>query len=425
MCGIAITTHSRERASQLRDSLTFRGPDDQRLVTVGSVHLVHTRLAIVDADDPRSSQPYSNGGASLTAFNGEIFNYRDLDPELTEVELLSHLMHAQHDLAQILNGYYAIIFYDIGRNEIVLARDVFGVMPLYYSIYDGEFEASSIKNNLKGRVRAVPANSRVTYSLKTKKLKIKSFSQPFRLSCTRSTTMRLAFRFQDAVLRVASHSDAGFDVALSGGLDSSLVLAAIDTFGLVPKSIITTYTQTDDPSEVERARELVQQYGWEDLHQVVPVKNFTEEEFRPFIETPPNPIRDFAFKRHATVASVAKSKVILCGEGADELGLGYPLDNLSRKFDTPVSRYFKKISLLKSQATMTLDRVNKAGMMFGKEYRVPFLDLNFVQDALSVDQTGKSVFREMASMFRVPQSIIDAPKYSGEEQVGRAVQTQT
>jgi asparagine synthetase B (glutamine-hydrolysing) len=131
-----------------------------------------------------------------------------------------------------------------------------------------------------------------------------------------------------------------------------------------------------------------------------------------------NPIRDFAFQRHATVAKHSPTKVILCGEGADELGLGYPVN---KALTGPVERYLKKVSLLKSQASMTLDRVNMAGMMYSKEYRVPFLDLEFSLACLGHDQTNKELFRKFAHTLGVPKEIIDAAKYSNEETTGRAI----
>lgn len=415
MCGIALTTRGHQAAKEMLTFLAHRGPDGSRVVTFGGVSIGHARLAIVDTDSPDAVQPYAKGHF-VCAFNGEIFNYRDLS-DATEVALLGRLMAEEHDLTQLLNGYYAVAFHDTGRNKVVLARDLYGVMPLYYTHGDGHFEAASERKALAGRVHEVPANCRVEYDLKTCRVTIHKFSQPFRLGQTQSNVYDLTDAFLRAVQRTAIHSDNGFSVALSGGLDSSMVLCALKQLGSTPDAIITTYTQTDDTSELDRARRLVEHLGWSHLFAAIPVLDLKPADVCYWIETPPNPIRDFAFKRHATVAKASPTKVILCGEGADELGLGYPSN---RELLTSVDRYFKKVSLLKSQTTMTLDRVNKAGMMHSKEYRVPFLDLDFSLLALTSDQTNKDMFRSVAEFLGVPDYIINASKYSHEETVGRS-----
>ncbi len=415
MCGIVLTTASKvyTRTSEMLAQVAHRGPDGKGYTFNGVVGLGHARLAIVDTHTSDSKQPFEKVSQYAIAFNGEIFNYKELG-QGTEVQLLGSLMQDQHDLTQLLNGYYAVVFHDISRDQVVLARDLYGVMPLYYSYSNGVFEAASEKHPLRGRIHEVPANSKVTFDLRTRKIKTKSFSQPFTI--TRDpTNALLGHLFLDAVKSVATHSDSGFSVAFSGGLDSSMVLCALHKLGLEPKEIFTVYAQQLDTQEVDRARRLCQDLGWAHLHHVTAVADLSD--LRYWIESEPNPIRDFAFRRHATIAKLSTTKVILCGEGADELGLGYPMED--RHLANPVSAYLKKVSLLKSQSSMTLDRVNKAGMMHGKEYRVPFLDKDFSLAALGVPQVKKSAFKYMAQYWLgVPEYIIDASKYSAEEAIG-------
>lgn len=426
MCGIALTTRGVRRLSEMLNELKHRGPDGKGVRIHGRVYIGHRRLAIVDTQHPDAVQPYVKDDHYAIAFNGEIFNYKQLTKS-TEVSLLGELLAKEHDLTQLLNGYYAIAFHDIGRNKIVLARDLYGVMPLYYTHYEGHFEAASEKKSLlNGHVKAVPANSKVEFDLATHKITITQFSQPFRYGKRSDHSGHLHFydasdlanMFVEAVQRTATHSDNGFSVALSGGLDSAMVLKALHGKGLIPEAIITTYTQTTDTTEVDNAKGIVRFCGWEDRHLVVPCEVLSEYALRHAIETPKNPIRDFAFQRHATVAKHSPTKVILCGEGADELGLGYPLN---RKLPHTYDAYFKKVSLLKSQATMTLDRVNKAGMMHSKEYRVPFLDLDFSIMALGYDQQGKDLFRLVARHLGIPEQYRNVAKYSNEETIGRAL----
>lgn len=426
MCGIFVSTRGFRRGMSLMEGLRHRGPDAQQFTGYrNGIVIGQTRLAIVDTTNPLARQPYTETHSYTISFNGELFNQPQLKegPCDTEVHILGRLMEKEHDLAQVLNGYYAIAFYDVARNKIVLARDFYGVMPLYYVCKNGHFDAASepatlLRGNAvtlidQADIKTVPANSRVTFDLKTRKVSIEQYSNLFRMHGELSVRDYFS-AFCNAVKRTAGHTDNGFSVAYSGGLDSSMVLAALRYLDLKPKAIISTYVGDPNGSEQQRAREYVKKLGWDDVFQYVETDSTINVRSR---LPEANPIRDFAFQRHATVARHAPTKVILCGEGADELGLGYPLN---RNVASPVDRYLRRVSLLRSQATMTLDRVNMAGMMFSKEYRVPFLDLDFSLAMLGSQQIGKSLFRFMAEEMGVPASIVNASKYSDEETIGRA-----
>lgn len=408
MCGIVASTN-RDWVIQNYTKLGHRGPDCVSIKEFKHFTMAHLRLSIVGITDPDASQPYCDRNCCC-CFNGEIFNYRDFG--LSEIQTLVKLIREGHNLTQLLNGYFGICYYDFSRNEVVLYRDLYGVIPLYYSIKNGDIFIASEKKILGSCKRVMP-NSKVTISLDTMQEKTYEYDWPFTLTQQEDLDI-LKRAFDRAIKRVALHSDCGFDVAYSGGLDSTLVLYSLKEQNIIPQSIITVFTQTTDTSELDRAKQVVKNLGWENLHII---KKCEEFDVRPWIESPINPIKDFAFLRHATVAKYSKSKVILCGEGADELGLGYPV---SRKLKGPYDEFLKKISLLKSQDTMTLDRTNKSGMMFSKEYRVPFLDKDFSLLALGYRQTQKSAFRKMGQLYGIDSNILNCAKYSNEETEGRS-----
>ncbi|QDH83433.1 asparagine synthetase B protein [Achromobacter phage Motura] len=425
MCGIILAAGPKYLSGgYMSTQLSHRGPDADTAGVNGNVFIAHRRLAIVDTTSLNAQQPRFKAQQYACVFNGELFNYKKLTCG-SEIELISELLYAGHDLSQILNGYYAVAMHDISRNRITLARDIFGVMPLFYAKYEGSFFVASERKAMyalvpEDKIKPVPANTRIDYCLKTRKLTFTKYTQPWTFNLPgviygpyESHTAQV---FLNAVREVAQHSDNGFSVALSGGLDSSLVLAACRGLGLTPTAILTTYIAETETEEMRSAKALVKHFKWEHLHKLIKLEE-PDYDLRHWIETPPNPIRDFAYRRHAAVAKHSPSKVILCGEGADELGLGYPLNG---EFNTPLARYMKKVSLLKSQATMTLDRVNTAGMQYSKEYRVPFLHIPFVQHALTVDQVGKTHFRKMATYLGIPDGILPNNKYSDEERIGRA-----
>lgn len=132
-----------------------RGPDAEAVSKSNTSIFGHTRLSIIDVSE-RSNQPMSDSSGRYTlVFNGEIYNYKELKADLetkfntrfitnsdTEV-LLYGLTHYGADFIQKLNGFFAFGFYDKEENSLLVARDRFGIKPLYYQHSEGRFIFSS------------------------------------------------------------------------------------------------------------------------------------------------------------------------------------------------------------------------------------------------------------------------------------------
>lgn len=151
MCGIAGSfaldpdlPADREALARMLRPLAHRGPDDSGSHCVGGVALGYTRLAILDLAG--GNQPHFNEDASLVSVcNGEIYNYPQLRRELEakghvlrstcDVEVLVHL-YEEHgaDFVKRLNGQFALALYDGHRRELILARDPVGIAPLFYTV---------------------------------------------------------------------------------------------------------------------------------------------------------------------------------------------------------------------------------------------------------------------------------------------------
>lgn len=163
MCGIAGIFDRRsgapvtlDRIESMCQSLSHRGPDDQGIHLDGSVGLGHRRLSVIDLAG--GHQPMANEDDTLwITYNGEIYNYRELRSDLRDrhrfetqcdTEVIIHLFEEMGDAAfEQLNGIFAFALWDAPRRRLILARDRFGVKPLYYTITpDGRFAfASEIK----------------------------------------------------------------------------------------------------------------------------------------------------------------------------------------------------------------------------------------------------------------------------------------
>ncbi|MDQ3821575.1 MAG: asparagine synthase (glutamine-hydrolyzing), partial [Acidobacteriota bacterium] len=274
MCGIAGRFHLQalpldaewhRRASEL---LAHRGPDGSGHYSDNFCELVHRRLALIDLS-PTGAQPMSNEDGSIQViFNGEIYNYRVLRKELlarghvfrgtSDTEVLVHL-YEEHGprLVEYLKGMFAFAIYDQGKRRVLLARDRFGIKPLFYTVSKDQIVfASEIKAiiSLSGFVKDIdrqacydflglsyipePATGFVGIKMLSKGtvltfdesgVEIKHYSKlsanpQLKLSINEAIDL-IEGGLLDAV---ASQSIADVPVAalLSGGIDSSLVVAA-------------------------------------------------------------------------------------------------------------------------------------------------------------------------------------------------------
>src|SRR5438445_2636631 len=163
MCGIAGLLHldgspvPRETIEAMCERIRHRGPDDHGFWSNDGVGLGHRRLSIIDLS-PRGRNPMANEDESVwLIFNGEIYNYRDLKPPLinaghrfhsaTDSEVLIHLYEERGpDAVRELNGMFAFALWDRRKRRLLLARDRFGVKPLYYTTIGNRFAfASEVK----------------------------------------------------------------------------------------------------------------------------------------------------------------------------------------------------------------------------------------------------------------------------------------
>jgi len=173
MCGIGVTfdTRSQGRSEAWAGPIMrHRGPDGEGKLLLADGQLVfeHSRLAIIDPDNPEASQPFSDpNGRCVLVYNGEIFNFRELRAELerrgvsfrtnsdTEVVLQTFLMDGEEGLHR-LRGMFAFVIWDRDNDSLVAARDQIGVKPLYWAFADGVFVAASELRTLMRHPRLRP-----------------------------------------------------------------------------------------------------------------------------------------------------------------------------------------------------------------------------------------------------------------------------
>lgn len=374
MCGIAgmFMKSAGEFANpdvlqRMRDTMVHRGPDDEGIYNDGPVGLCHRRLSIIGLTT--GHQPmHGNDSRYWIVFNGEIYNYRDLRRELED---LGYGFHTQSDTEVIvnayaeygvdcvhkLNGMFAFAIWDTRERYLFLARDRLGVKPLYYHNGPDAFVfASEIKSILAcDRVtaevdtasvweyfvyRGITGENTLFSGIRSLKPghwlriseqghEVRQFwnhrSSEFPIQCSFNDSIeRLDALLVDAV-RIRLMSEVPLGTFCSGGVDSSLVTAiAARQLGT---GVNTFSVGFSDPNfdETRYARIVAQRYDTQHHELVVENRDFTENlEHLVWLNDEPlhfaNSVQIYA------ISKLAKQyvTVVLTGEGADELFLGYP-----------------------------------------------------------------------------------------------------
>lgn len=430
MCGIVLAK-SRVEAERMLEVLEHRGRDDRRIVEFNGWFIGQNRLQIVGGLD--AAQPYVDshmeGIRSVTTFNGEIYNYKEIYEALgvdapvrkTEVAVVSRLLDVSSQFDRILDGYYGIIRVD--SRTATLSRDLLGVIPLYYEIdaFGKLVAAASEKKALENKIIEVEAGQTLTFDSKSGTVFKDSKYDPYSLHLEELDLSHLEFLFKRAVRRRITHSDVPVTVALSGGLDSALVLWAAAQLRLPVDAITVGVDENSD--EVSNARELsyLCRVDWKFVQLNEVEVEAHAEKIRYHLEDGDkhNPVKWRGMLRNYFVAKHAKGTVILCGEGADEIGAGYPSH---QKAGDGLRLEWKCLSTVRSMPAINLDRVNKGGMAWTKEFRTPFLDRALILYVMGCrKEQNKGIFRKLAQRMGLPGFILQKPKYGTEEKALEAL----
>ncbi len=379
MCGIAgiiapISRGEAERRLQaMLSDIAYRGPDECTGSAGDGFAIGAVRLAIVDL--VTGTQPaISNDGKTVVVFNGEIFNYRELRAELAakghvfrsnaEVEVLLCLYEAHGlGMARLLNGQFAIAIWDGKADALHLVRDPFGIRPVFWwSDRSSIVFASEVKALLANPevslslnpealiqtmrfwtvvgehtmftgVRQLPAGHALTWRRGTARLERYwdwPFSQsvePLRLADDREYFDAFDEALAEAVKR-QTMADVEVGAYVSGGIDSSVIVHHLDGLrGGRPLSTFSVAFDDPDYDESEAQQAVVQHYGTRhrvarigtpDIAADFPAAVMHAE--TALFRSAPVPMYRLSREVHA-----AGIKVVMSGEGADEILLGYDL----------------------------------------------------------------------------------------------------
>jgi asparagine synthase (glutamine-hydrolysing) len=565
MCGIAgVVGRALEpaeierRLERMLPGIATRGPDGVGRLVAPGVGLLHTRLAIIDL--VTGDQPIWNEARSVACiFNGEIYNYRALQDRLRErghtmatrsdTETLVHLYEDYGpELVRHIHGMYALAIYDVRAQTLLLARDRLGIKPLYVAQgRDGVVSfASGIDSLLAAGASRDPDPEAIVQFLRfcrvpeprTAYREVRALLPGHRMLvdvCAGTTREERFYALppesapeRDAAPALADaraalrrsierHLIADVEVAafLSGGIDSSLVVAEAQRASSRPlRTFCVSFAGVEGYDEREFAERVARHLGTR--HETIEVSAAPAELVRSALRAVQQPFAVASFLPLLLLCQRAASqvKVVLTGDGGDEVAFGYPAYRWMRatgwiprlhdhEMAPRVLRAMERVAagrglhrtrkalkfgrgLLSSSVARTADawkfeidaqeatsllqrdlrpaapppspgeavwsdrldaasalrrsdlevllrdemlpKLDRAGMAFGLEGRVPLLDDDFVEAMMRVpmrvhlaDREGKAVLREWAREL-VPGVDADRPKHGFDVPMGRWLQ---
>ncbi len=423
MCGIVCAYELKQKSDDLRPQILemskkirHRGPDWNGVYSNDKAILAHERLSIVDPASGK--QPLlSPDGKLVLAANGEIYNHRDLRKTLknnydfqTESDcevILALYQEKGPDFLDEMNGIFAFSLYDTEKDEYFIARDHMGIIPLYmgWDKYGTFYVASELKA-LEGTCTKIelfpPGHYLHSRDGELKQWYKRDWMEYDAVKDNETNIQKLKDALEAAVHRQLM-SDVPYGVLLSGGLDSSITSA-------IAKKYADKRIESDDTAAA----------WWPTLHsfavglegspdlaaaqKVAKHIGTVHHEIKFTIQEGLDAIKDVIYNletydittiRASTpmylMARVIKSigvKMVLSGEGADELFGGYLYFHKA-----PNAKEFHEETVRKLSKLHMYDclRANKSLAAWGIEGRVPFLDKEFMDVAMSINPEDKMI----------------------------------
>ncbi|NYT02685.1 MAG: asparagine synthase (glutamine-hydrolyzing), partial [Methanosarcinales archaeon] len=359
-----------ELIRRMNEALSHRGPDDLGIFNDGRVTLGHCRLSIIDLSS-QGRQPMSNeDGTIWIVYNGEVYNFSQVRSELqerghrfssaTDTEVIVHAYEEWGpSCVERFNGMWGFALYDLGKGELLLCRDRFGVKPLYYIRGErGLIFSSEIKGLLptlhnrspnpravyeylafgftdhrretffSGVERLMPGE-RLIYDLKTGIVRLERWyrleERAGLVDGHRNPVSQLKSLFMDSV-QYRLVSDVPVGCCLSGGIDSSAIVYGMRAVS--PQSHIKTFSMVFPGQRLDESRfiDTVVQDSEVESYRITPTPDELRQDLLDLVWAQEEPFRSISIYGQYRVMKLAHQngmKVLLDGQGSDELFAGY------------------------------------------------------------------------------------------------------
>jgi len=364
MCGISGFNWIDDRLIKEMNRVNKnRGPDDEGVYTDEDISLGHVRLSIIDLSE-KGHQPMTNEDGSIwITYNGEIYNFKKLKMDLeekghlfksnTDTEVIIHAYEEYgFDCVKLFNGMWAFCIYDKKKGILVLSRDQFGIKPLYYYI-DGdkvifssmisgilchdietgpnnraimEYLAFNLEDHKEytffENIYSLACDSILIYDLKTNQHNLqKWYTLPLRDPENQDNIKDL---FIESV-RLRTISDVPIGSCLSGGVDSSAIVCTLDKILKEKFYTFSLIVPNNPKDESKYILEIGKNTNTEQFFTTIEVEDFLNEvnDFIIAQEEPVTGLSVYAQYRVMKLAHEHGAKVLLDGQGGDEIFAGY------------------------------------------------------------------------------------------------------
>jgi len=377
MCAIAGEISFNKNATNkntvnMLDEMLHRGPDGRGLYFHKNLSMGMNRLAIVDLTT--GDQPLYNEDKSVVVVgNGEIYNYPELQKKLkkkghglksgSDIETVVHLYEDYgQNFVKYLRGMFALALYDKNKNRLILARDRIGEKPLYYSsAEDGIYFASELKallkvpqtnktvskkrlveyfhyayindpNTIFSNIHRIPQASVMTIDISRRSQSIKKYWHVPKTD--KVLHKNITSEIEDTIKYASvinSRADVPVGISLSGGIDSTSVLAfTANTKKHKPTTSFSVgYAGHPKTDERDKAKRTAKHYAIQNFDVELSPNDFVRD-YPKIVRYSDEPVADLAAYPIYSVAKMCRSKkikVLLGGLGGDELFWGYPWVN--------------------------------------------------------------------------------------------------
>jgi asparagine synthase (glutamine-hydrolysing) len=413
MCGIAAAygAYSAGEAAHMLDRLVHRGPDDEGEVSVGGVWLGHRRLSIVDVDG--GHQPLANASGDVWLVgNGEVYNHEQVRATLapapfatrSDNEVALHLLDERGPAAlDELEGMFAfIVAGDDGR--FMAARDAVGIKPLYWARRDDRVrfasEIAAFAPDWLPHVEAFPPGCHWTPDGGLERFASAVPDTGEGAPAARAVwsdspeppeeALTATREILVASVRRQMMGDVPVGVFLSGGLDSAII-AAIAARHLEEQGerLQTFAVGTEGSADLLAARVVARHLGTEHRERVYDSREAVRAlpaVVRAIEHFDPSLVRSAVPNFLLAEMTAEHVKVVLTGEGSDELFAGY---DYLRGFDDAMSLQGELMRTVHGLHNLNLQRCDRVTMAHGLEARVPFLDRQVIAFAFGLPMAWK------------------------------------
>lgn len=453
MCGIYACFHNGTPPNYKHKCIAARGPDETIIIDTDDSLLAFYRLKIVGVAD--GAQPFITNDIELMC-NGEIYNYKELvsefslEPEThSDCEVIMHLYRKLgiEQTVQLLHGEFAFILVDKTKNLVHFARDRFGVKPLYMSsiMCMGKIQSMELSSLVaacmyKESLKHVEPRLIYTYDIEHGSVS----SQPYCVIQYKSLRGNpkpsyIYDRLIRAIKMRVQQSERKVGFLLSGGLDSSIILSAALSECKLPEHVdVFTFAFEKNAPDVHAARTMVKylkkKHGpycinWHLIIQPVQTGLDVVCDVINALETYDTTTVRASVPMYLISKYIAEKtdvRVLLSGEGADELFGGY----LYMMYAPNDSAYrAETIKLLSELYMYDCLRADRTTAHYGLEVRPPFLDQHLVDAVLNSNELKcnqsitKPLLRQIA-VDLVPASILVGKKEAFSDAVGLSWQNE-